>query len=175
MNTIEIIIKFLPFVGLLTFIKIVWEYIQSLKWKKSEFLAKEIKDFQNDPDTKIVYQILDWNVRKINIRGEDVIVSDEKLTEVLKTHGEKNNYELWEANLRDIFDKFFDRISTFQIYIESGLIHEKELFLYIGYYINLLEDTSRKPKKVIDAFRNYLHCYNYTNVESLIKSFKKYQ
>lgn len=175
MNTLEIILKFLPFIGLLTFIKIVWEYIQSLRWKKSEFLAKEIKEFQNDLDSKMVFQILDWNTRKVNIRGEEIIITDDKLAEALKTHDEKSNYELWEANLRDIFDKFFDKISTFQIYIESGLIHEKELFLYIGYYIKILEGNSRKPKKVISAFKNYLNYYNFSNVETLIESFKKYQ
>lgn len=169
----ETLIDLLPFVGLLTFIKIVWEYVQSLKWKKSEFLAKEIKEFQNDPDTKIVFQLLDWNAREIQIRGEKIVVTDKSLTTALETHQTRQEFQPWEANLRDIFDKFFDKISMFEIYIQNGLIKEKELFLYLGYYINILSDEKRKPKELLKAFDSYLEYYQFSNVKKIMKSFNK--
>jgi len=175
MNTVEIIIKFLPFVGFLTFLKVTWEYIQSQRWKKSEFLSKEIKEFQNDNDTKIVFQLLDWNTREVNLRGSKVIIDDEILSKSLMTHNQRQNFEPFEADLRDIFDRFFDRISTFQIYVQNGLIRERELYLYIGYYIKILNDENRKPKELINSFNNYLNYYEYKNVLKLIESFKKYR
>jgi len=173
MPSMENILDLLPLVGLLTFIKIVWEYVQSLRWKKSEFLAKEIKEFQNDPDIKIVFQLLDWNAREVEIRGEKIVITDKSLATALETHETRDEFEIWEANLRDIFDKFFDKISMFEIYVQNGLIREKELFLYLGYYINILSDEKRKPKTLLKAFDNYLEYYQFVNVKKLMESLNK--
>jgi hypothetical protein len=175
MNTVEVIIKFLPFVGFLTFLKVVWEYNRGQKWKRSEFLSKEIKEFVNDSSSKIVFQLLDWNVREFNINGEEIVINDSTLANALATHEQRQRFDTWEADIRDIFDKFFDRISTFQIYIKSGLIREKELYYYIGYYIKILDNKDRKPQILIDAFDNYLTYYDFKNVKELMKSFKKYR
>lgn len=174
MQIIELILKILPLLGLIPFLKAVWEYLRDLKWKKSEYLAKEIKEFQNDENVKIIFQLLDWNKRKIQLKSGIHTVGDYDLVSALQTHDIKNRFTVQEAELRDIFDDFFDKLSMFNIYIKNGLISEKELHLYIGYYVEILTSTNRKPKILIETFQKYLKYYEFKNVTELIYRFKKY-
>jgi hypothetical protein len=174
MDKIDLILKLIPLLGFIPFMKAVWEYIKDVKWKKSEFLSKEIKEFQSDENVRIVFQLLDWNKRKIKLKCGEHTISDYDLISALQTHNNKNKFMAHEAELRDIFDDFFDKISTFNIYIKNGLISEGELYLYIGYYLNILESTDRKPKLLIKTFDDYIKYYKFENVSELIERFKKY-
>ena len=64
----------LPIFVILTFAKATYEYIKGQKWKKSEFLSKEIKDFFDDEDIKLVCSLLDWNSRKVKIDDKVILV-----------------------------------------------------------------------------------------------------
>jgi hypothetical protein len=174
MEKIDLILKLIPLLGFIPFMKAIWEYIKDVKWKKSEFLAKEVKEFQNDENVKMVFQLLDWNKRKVKLKCGDYTIGDYDLINSLQTHNNKSRFLTQEAELRDIFDEFFDKLSTFNIYIESGLISEKELYLYIGYYVKILSSTDRKPKLLIKTFDDYIKYYQFTNVSELIERFKKY-
>ena len=174
MEIIDFILKIIPILGIIPFLKAIWEYIRDLKWKKSEFLAKEIKEFQNDENVRIVFQLLDWNKRKIKIKSGEFTIGDYDLVSALQTHDIKSKYTVQEAELRDIFDDFFDKLSTFNIYIKNDLISEKELYSYIGYYVNILDSKSRKPKPLIDTFKKYITFYQFDNISELIENFKKY-
>jgi hypothetical protein len=174
MQTLDFILKIIPILGLIPFLKAVWEYLQDLKWKKSEYLAKEIKEFQNDENVKIVFQLLDWNKRKINLKSGAYTIGDYELVSALQTHDLKNKFTIQEAELRDIFDDFFDKLSTFNIYIKNGLVSEDELYLYIGYYVKILTSKSKKPKLLIETFRKYIQYYEFHNVSELIDRFDKY-
>jgi hypothetical protein len=55
--------------------KAIWEYIKDVKWKKSEFLSKEVKEFQNDENIKMVFQLLDWNKRKVKLKTAPNLIS----------------------------------------------------------------------------------------------------
>jgi hypothetical protein len=174
METLNFILKIIPILGIFPFLKVIWEYVRDLKWKKSEFLAKEIKEFQNDENVKIVFQLLDWNKRKIKLKCGEYNIDDYDLIYALETHDKKSKFLIQEAELRDIFDDFFDKLSTFNIYINNGLISEEELQEYIGYYINILTSKTKKPKLLLDAFDEYIRFYEFTNVSELIIRFKKY-
>ena len=67
MEKIDLILKLIPLLGFIPFMKVIWEYIKDVRWKKSEFLAKEVKEFQNDENVKMVFQLLDWNKRKVKL------------------------------------------------------------------------------------------------------------
>ena len=74
METIyNIIIDIIPLLGIFSFIKAIIEYRKTQLWKESEFLSKEIKEFFSDERVKVVLTLLDWNVRKIMINGQEVI------------------------------------------------------------------------------------------------------
>jgi hypothetical protein len=173
MEIINFILKIIPILGIFPFVKLIWEYTRDLKWKKSEFLAKEIKDFQSDENVKIVFQLLDWNSRKIKLKSNEYNISDNDLISALQTHDKKSKFSIQEAELRDIFDYFFDKLSLFNIYINNGLISEEELYEYIGYYVNILTSKTKKPRLLIDTFDEYIRFYEFENVSELIERFKK--
>jgi hypothetical protein len=174
MEIVDLILKIIPILGIVPFFKVIWEYVRDLKWKKSEFLAKEIKEFQSDENVRIVFQLLDWNKRKIKLKCGEYNIGDYDLVYALQTHDKKSKFLIQESELRDIFDYFFDRLSTFNIYINNGLISEEELQEYIGYYINILTSKTKKPKLLLDTFDEYIRFYEFTNVSELIIRFKKY-
>jgi len=174
MEIVDLILKIIPILGIVPFFKVIWEYVRDLKWKKSEFLAKEIKEFQSDENVRIVFQLLDWNIIKIKLKCGEYNIGDYDLVYALQTHDKKSKFLIQESELRDIFDYFFDRLSTFNIYINNGLISEEELQEYIGYYINILTSKTKKPKLLLDTFDEYIRFYEFTNVSELIIRFKKY-
>ncbi len=157
-----------PLLAILTFAKAIIEYVKVLKWKKSELLSKEIKEFYSDSDINMVCKLLDWNVRKVELNGEIVRVDDNLLESALLTHRKKAKFSEHEAIIRDKFDYFFDRLSYFNIYIENNLVSEKETLRYLSYYLDILVTPGRKDKELVDKFNEYIDYYEFNNVKSLL-------
>ena len=157
-----------PLLAVLTFIKAIVEYVKVLKWKKSEFLSKEIKDFYSDETVNMICKLLDWNARKVDINGEIVRIDDNFLESALLTHRKKAKFTENEAIIRDKFDYFFDRLSYFNIYIENNLVSEKETLRYLSYYLDILVTPGRKDKKLVDEFNEYISYYEFENVKALL-------
>src|SRR5690606_35261241 len=59
-------------------IKALVEYTKSQKWKKNEFLAKEMKDFFSDRDVKKALLILDWNRIDIPLYDNEIPTNKER-------------------------------------------------------------------------------------------------
>jgi hypothetical protein len=157
---------------ILTFIRGIYEYIKSIKWKKSEFLSKEVKEFFKDEDVIKVKAMLDWDVRYLEINGKEFKVTNDFLISALQTHNNKNKFTQEEAAIRDIFDNFFDKISYFSIYIDNKLVDKKEVKKYLSYYIDIISKPGRKPKKLVDTFNDYINYYNFNQVRDLINHIK---
>jgi hypothetical protein len=163
----------LPIFAILTFIKAIIEYRRSQLWKESEFLAKEAKEFLSDESIKTVLTLLDWNARTVEIDGKPFKINDDYLIEALKTHNKKSRFTTEEAYCRDLFDNFFDKLSYFNIYIKTGLISEKKVYNYFGYYFDILIHVDRKPVEFIKTIDRYLNYYDYKNVIELLDGYKK--
>ncbi|HEY6331626.1 MAG TPA: hypothetical protein VI756_20035 [Blastocatellia bacterium] len=43
------------------------QYRKSERWKRAEFVAKEIKEFESDPLVQNAMLMIDWGVRRINV------------------------------------------------------------------------------------------------------------
>lgn len=157
---------------ILTFIRGIYEYIKSIKWKKSEFLSKEVKEFFKDEDVIKVKAMLDWDVRYLEINGKEVKVTNDFLISALQTHNNKSKFTQEEAAIRDIFDNFFDKISYFSIYIDNKLVDKKEVKKYLSYYIDIISKPGRKSKKLVDTFTDYINYYNFNQVRDLINHIK---
>ncbi len=160
-------------VVVLTFIKAVYEYMMAMKWKKSEFLSKEIKEFFSDSNVKTVCTLLDYNVRKIQINDKDFIVTDNILIDSLLTHDKKQQFSAEEAVIRDMFDSFFDKLSNFNVLIQNGLVEKSQVKNYLSYYLDIICNPGRKPNELIDVFNDYISYYKFNNVKDLIELYKK--
>ena len=175
MNIIEVIIKFIPLLGIITLSKAIWEYKVGQNWKKSEFLAKEMKIFFDDQRIKLVLRMLDYNKSKVKLESGETVINDVDLINALQPHNLKSHFTITEMELRDLFDYFFDKLSTFNIYIESGLISDAELYLYIKYYLEILSTNKSKPEPLRNCFQKYIEYYQFDGVKDLFSNMKKFK
>ena len=106
----------------------VEQYKKEKKWKKAEFVSKEIKEFKSDQAVKNVMLMLDWNEREINLSDDGtkkIFDIDTELSKALepKTYrNEKGGFTSEQALIRDYFDIFFDYLERFDSFIEVGLV-----------------------------------------------------
>lgn len=147
MKASELISLIGVFVGLGAFISGYIQYVKAQKWKRAEFVAKEIKEFEAKPKIKLAMQLLDWNARKYDIGDSDdekeILIHDRILGEALRPHNERSSFNPTEVFIRDVFDAYFDSLERFDHFIESGLVTPEEFRSYLTFYgytgvINLL-------------------------------------
>lgn len=152
-----------------TVIALVFGYVQYRKadrWKRAEFLAKELKEFFDDPDVKNVLLMIDWGSRRINLLHIDdknperyplvtrrlqvsalmphtLLVSNggsdaegEKMSESSGSEDWTSKFSVEEARIRDSYDRFLDYLERFASYVQSKLVSVKEIDPYLRYWIN---------------------------------------
>lgn len=162
-------------VSTVVIVKGIYEYKQAQRWKKLEFLSKEMKDFFNDFNVQRALVIIDWTSTKIEllkseIGTEDKLYFDDDLIfSALQTHKNSTTFSKEEFIIKKIFDQFFDKLSTLENYIESGLINTNDVLPYLNYYINILANpkNKRKSEKLRTQIWNYVDEYDFANVKSL--------
>lgn len=160
-------------------VKAIDEYRRTQKWKKAEFVSKEVKEFLIDFNIKRALLLLDWNSNDLPIAKEEIIgkdkiyFTDDLITSALKTHLAVSGFTDEEVIIKSIFDVFFDRLSMFYKYIETGLINANDIKPYIIYWVKIFADNSseRKPAALKLQLWEYLEVYQYNDVKELCKLF----
>ena len=165
--------------SLLVLVKGVYEYAKAQKWKKAEFVAKEVKEFYNDFNVKRALVLLDWNANELELRSNEIEdkskiwFNDEILMSALQTHKERNKFKDEEVLIKGIFDSFLDKLSMFNNYVEAGLIDIADIKTYFAYWINIIGDKNndRKPEKVRTQIWVYINEYGYSDIIELCYKF----
>lgn len=166
-------------ISFLLLIKGIYEYTKAQKWKKAEFVSKEIKEFYSDFDIKRAMILLDWNSNDIELKANEIGIetklyfTDNLIISSLQTHRESPTFSNEEIVIKGIFDTLFDKLSTFENYIETGLINVKDIKPYLIYWIKIIADNQndRKPKEVRTQIWKYIDEYGYDNVRVLCNKF----
>ena len=166
-------------VSILLFIKGIYEYTKAQKWKKAEFVSKEIKEFYNDFDIKRALILLDWNTNELDLRPNEIdgivkfYFTDELILSSLQTHRESSGFSGEEVVIKSVFDSLFDRLVMFNSYIETGLIKVKDIKPYLIYWIQILADTEndRKPEQVRTQIWKYIDEYGYGKIGEFCSKF----
>lgn len=164
-------------------LKGIIEYQKAQKWKKQEFLAKEVKEFFDDWNVKRMLRLLDWNKIDISLaEGEllsnpeqkSVILIDADLFQAWKHHSEVlQGYEEKEALIRHIFDDGLPKLALFYQYTQSGLISTEDLKPYLTYWIQLIGDKNngRKSPELWTQLWQYIEQYGYPDIQKLCQAF----
>ena len=174
---LELWIKILTdFVALLTLVKAIYEYVKAQKWKKAEFLAKEVKEFYANVDVQNALLMLDWNEIEIEIpigEQDSFVFNDKMFKSALIPHQIKEDFTSEETKIRLTFDEFLFKFGMFQNYVDSGLIKSEDLRPYFNYFIDLMGDLSqnRKHADCLKQLWIYIVFYNFIPVIKLLKSF----
>ena len=181
-DSLDLIIKLIAStVGILGLGKAILEYTRAQKWKRVEFLAKEMKEFSNDIHVKRAFLMLDWQSYKIKVfndeiaDNEDFYFNDELLKSALVFHENKKDgiFTKEEALIRLIFDGFLEKLSTFQNYIDNRLFGYKDLKPYLIYYLRIIGDLSnnRKTEDVRKQIWEYIVKYDNFQVIKLLSGY----
>lgn len=144
------------------------QYRASEKWKRAEFVVKEVKEFESDERVKLIEQALDYTDTKHYPFKKDTIDIDRgKMNKSLDTAGEVFTGTV--DILRNSFDGYFDHLSIFDRYVKSDVMNFEEIKPYLEYYIDIIGDTanprlSMQSRKLIWS---YLNNYHFTDVQEL--------
>lgn len=184
----KLIVSALGFGGTIVALSIAFrQYRRSEQWKVSEFVAKEIKEFESDPSVRNALLMIDWGSRRINLYLEPnpkkdgfIEITRETQWKALlphsvksdytgdqtviasdsETEGSKKNIGLFtpdEAKIRDTYDIFLDRLERFANFISSNLVEANEFKPYLIYWINSI--TANNSDKLDTAWQYALLTY----------------
>jgi hypothetical protein len=172
-------------------------YYRTERWKRAEFLAKEMKEFFATPRVQRAMLLIDWGKRRIQLLEDlpapEAIVTVDRAMQVrgLRPHvlvvGDGSDDETMatsdvtgpdrfthaEAAIRDCYDAFLDGLERFASYTKTGLIDVASLRPYIGYWVDDIAapTTNRDDAAWCAALLTYISYYRFTGVLWLFKEF----
>lgn len=179
------------------------QYRRSEQWKRSEFVAREIKEFESNPTIRNALLMIDWGERRINLflvekptEADQIRITREVLWRALLPHSIKSDYPSHsvdantktsdqngvkirftpvEAKIRDTFDIFLDHLERFANFIRSGLVNAEEFKPYLIYWINTIGSANIEEYKGDAEWRCTLLTYiNVYGYEETVNLFKDY-
>ncbi len=171
----QLIVSFFGLVGAAAaFSLAVIQYRRAEKWKRIEFIAKEINDFEADPVIRNALTMIDWGTRRINLsnaptpKPEDFVrITREIQWKALLPHTLKQDHKEYrtfkssddsppsleygrktftvqEAQIRDTYDALLTRLDRFASFIQAGLISSDELKAFIIYWVCAIAENKHK-------------------------------
>jgi hypothetical protein len=162
------------------------QYRHAQRWKRSELVAKEVKEFKSDPAVRNALFMLDWNEGYVELFPQEpdpakrsALVTDALLGHALAPLPDKaaarlhDEFKREEVAIRAAFDELFDALERFEYFIQAGLVSRREFDPYLRYWVDLLGDRSgrRKPPAVLDALWAYIDFYSYSGVQKLLRRY----
>lgn len=162
-------------------IKALYEYNKTQKWKKNEFLAKEIKEFFLDRDVKKALLIIDWNRIDIPLYDNEIPSNTERsiffIDEVHLSNSlsidPNSEFSDEETIIRKSIDEFLVKLSMLQNYVDNNLFTTDDLKPYLSYWLNMIGDKhkARKNPIYIEKLWEFIKRYEYNQVVKLLKNF----
>lgn len=198
MNDIKYAVKVAgAFGSLVAFAIAVSTYYRTERWKRAEFLAREMKEFFTAPRVQKAMLLIDWGKRRIQLledRAADqsvvvvdramqvrglrphVLVSGDASDPVAMEVADTTDIDRFtqpEAAIRDCYDAFLDGLERFASYMKTGLTDVASLRPYIGYWIDDIAAPTTNPDDAAwsAALLTYICYYRYTGVLWLFKEF----
>jgi hypothetical protein len=169
--------------AVLAFLGGLIQYRKAQRWKRAEFVAKEVKESKSDPAVHNALLMLDWNERYIELFPDkedptqrSVLVNDELLSRALTPLPDKSatrlheDFKSEEIAIRAAFDPLLDALERFEYFIQAGLVSRKEFDPYLHYWVEIIGNrrSNRKPPAVLDNLWGYVESYSYTGVQKLL-------
>jgi hypothetical protein len=182
----------------LAFVVGLRQYRRADYWKRSEFLAKEMKEFFDAPEVMAALTMIDWGVRRVklsvpsppNSRG---VLIDRKLQcdalrphTMLNAHGSSDEvsasdavisdgsfFTPEQAAIRDAYDRFMDGLERFGNYLTGRLVSVDDLKPYLGYWVTSIADTECDGDDALWSvfLLAYIEFYAFIGVQRLFADF----
>ena len=158
----------------------VWQYCKAEKWKRAEFVMKEIREFESLSGVKKALLMLKWTGRPISLIAdkEPIAVTTTMMAEAFcidQTETITQESVLYEerACYSRCFDGPPDGLQRFESFVQAGLVRKGEIAPYLSHCVELLAKPDQDHDRATFQrnFFAYLVRWRYTGVQSLIHSF----
>ncbi|MBN8680458.1 MAG: hypothetical protein J0M29_19690 [Chitinophagales bacterium] len=154
-----------------------WRYNREQKWKRKEFVAKEIKEFHEDRMNKNAMLMLDWDTRNIELYPEHpeyekrfVKIGRKELAKALIPHHIlSRSFNRDEAIIRDTFDHFLSNITRFEHFVETGIVSIEDFKPYLRYWMDAIAYKLPEPSRSV--LHHYILAYEYVGVMKFLARF----
>lgn len=160
-DALELILKFGVIGGFLVFGIGLWQYGESQKWKRAEFLLKEVREFEPNQNVINVREMLEHQHGNVYLYGEeeDPVYVDRAMLEKALSNSQELEQDLTgdELAICHALNTYLSHLDHFNNIVESGLVRKKELKLYIEYWLDIIGNT--KNNKLTPEIRTKLWAY----------------
>ncbi|TAH39340.1 MAG: hypothetical protein EYC70_00720 [Planctomycetota bacterium] len=152
-----------------------YQYYRGQVWKKSEFTSGVMKDFFQQPRVRSALTMLDWAELPVELFPDQperaqrsVVVTEAMIREALRTHQERTDFNETETAIRRSFDSLLFRLATYDHYVASGLIRDRDLQPYLGFWMRVaLGREGAKGAAIQDALWRYADFYRFSGAARL--------
>ncbi len=156
------------------------EYRNAQRWKRAEFVSKEVKEFFADKNVSRALIFLDYRENDIpvyenELEGKTTLrYNNEILLSALDTEKSIEDFTAEELLIRKIFDDFFTKLGFFNHYLDTKLVDIKDIKPYFDYWMNLLANPQKsyRNKKVMHQIWLFIEKFNQNEVKILAHKFK---
>ena len=170
------------------------QYQTAENWKRSEFVAGQIKDFYADKINESVLLMMDFNPAHVNLLPEGeakyVDVSSETLLHAIAKEGRINgkgevidksdDFTDTERLVRQDFEHFLYSLSRLNYYLDRDAIQPEELCADFHYAVGLMEDrqdvhtqklgnSGRNITPFASAVHDYLTRWKWHSVQTFMQ------
>jgi hypothetical protein len=170
-----------PLIAAVAFIAGLLQYRQAQKWKRAEWVAKEMKEFYDNPVVHRAMLMIDWEGRTFAFPEESpetgtrlVRVTDDVVTGALRLYQmDQADFTTDEVVIRDTFDELLDGMEMFASFRAAGLVTAKDIKPYLAYWIEKIRsaDTSGEPKRLVQL-RAYIQNYGYSGIQKMFQDYR---
>jgi hypothetical protein len=165
--------------GLIAFAVGLRQYTLAQRWKRREFIAEQIKNFETNEKIHAALTMLDWTGRPILLRSNKTgqvaprLVDEQLLTTALLPRSPAQGFTDTQASIRDCFDGLLDVLVRLQTFLKSELISQEELEPYIDYWIKKIvgKPNPQHEKRFYILLHQYIDVYGFAKARTLIESY----
>ncbi len=146
------------------------QYQDAQQWKRTEWVAQEIKAIFADPMVENTLKMIDWDGREILLFPNNpipskqyVLVSHEDVKKALRIHTSESTFTRAEAAIRDSFDRFFEGVERLDHYVKNELITVNDAQLFLEYWSEKIIKGDMSSEIVL-----YMEKYGYMGSKRLL-------
>jgi hypothetical protein len=167
------------------------------KWKRAEFLAREMKEFFADIRVQNALTLIDWGSRYVKLLDDGtpskgrVLVDRRMQVRALLPHvllpicvdaagadsadSEVGRYTPPEAAIRDCYDAFLDGLERISSYVQTGLIDLDSLRPYLQYWIDDIHSPLKNEEDAAwsASLWTFIAFYRFSGVQWLFRAFDR--
>ena len=178
----DVILKGLALVGtVVAFVAGLVQYSGAQRWKRSEWVAQEMRQFFGDEVVRRALLMIDWGERDITFPAETaeaspqrVRVTDAMVAGALKHHSDRpEGFKPHETAIRDTFDRFLDGLERFASFRAAKLVTADDIRPYLAYWIHHVRSAQGAADEAhrLVQLRSYIEQYGFRGVQRLFEDY----